>query len=60
MKKLYALIKNNPGLRLPHIAKTLKRPSKTIERWLGKLKAKNKIEFRGNPQTGGYYVKQVK
>jgi ATP-dependent DNA helicase RecG len=30
---------------------------KNIERWIKQLKQENKIEFRGAPKTGGYYIK---
>jgi len=34
-------------------------PSKTIERWLKKLKDEGKIEFKGSSKTGGYYIRRA-
>ena len=54
---VYIIIKGNPGLRLPHIAKALNKPTKTVEKWIVKLKQDKKIEFRGSAKRGGYYIK---
>ena len=50
-------IKKNPGKRVVHFERDLGVAKRTIERWLTKLKAEGKIEFRGSPKTGGYYSK---
>jgi len=55
---LFNYIKNNPGRRTPKFEEALGVPIKTIERWLKKLKDEKKIEFRGAPKTGGYYIKK--
>ena len=54
---LYNYIKENPGSRVIHLKKNLNIPVRTIERLLKQLKDKNKIEFRGSPKTGGYWIK---
>ena len=53
---LLNFIKNNPGKRTNEIADSINKPAKTVERWLGKLKETNKIEYRGSSKTGGYYL----
>jgi ATP-dependent DNA helicase RecG len=30
-----------------------------LERWLKQLREEGKIEFRGAPKTGGYFLKNV-
>ncbi len=55
---LFDYIKNNPGNRTPQFEEALSVPVKTIERWLKKLKDEQRIEFRGAPKTGGYYIKK--
>ena len=52
-------IRSNPGQRVPHFEKALKVPRKTLERWLKKLKEEDKIEFKGSPKSGGYWVKKL-
>ena len=53
---LLLTIKLNPGLRVPALAKLMQTSAKNIERWLKQLKGEGKIEFRGSPKTGGYYL----
>jgi ATP-dependent DNA helicase RecG len=55
---LFDYIKNNPGKRTPQFEEALGVPIKTVERWLKKLKDEQKIEFRGAPKTGGYYIRK--
>ncbi len=50
-------IKANPGKRAPFLAQELSVPVKTIERWLKNLRDDHKIEFRGAPRSGGYWMK---
>lgn len=52
---LLEFVRENPGLRTPHIASAMSMPIKTLERWLKKLRDEGKIEFRGSPKTGGYW-----
>ena len=55
---IYEFVKNNQPVKAGIIAKNFKNiTQRTIERWIKQLKDKNKIEFRGAPKTGGYYVK---
>lgn len=58
LNRLLAIIKDNPGKRIPQLAGTLGIPAKTIERWLAELKKQDKIEYRGSKKTGGYYIKE--
>ena len=51
---------NNPGAKTKKIIAALDIPQRTLERWLKKLKEDNKIEFRGAPKTGGYFLKENK
>lgn len=48
---------NSPGLRTSQISEALDIPVRTLQRWLGDLRKKNRIEFRGRSKTGGYYIK---
>ncbi len=57
VRTLYSLIQKNIGKRAPFFAKKAETSVKNIERWLKQLKDEEKIEFRGAPKTGGYYVK---
>jgi len=50
-------LEKNPGQSTKEIAKNLKIPLRSIERYLQKLKEQNKIEFRGSKKTGGYFLK---
>jgi ATP-dependent DNA helicase RecG len=56
VNRLYDYIKQNPGQRIRLISETLDIPSKTIERWIKKLKDNDKIKFVGSSRTGGYYI----
>jgi len=58
--QLIDIIYQNPGQRVPFLATTTEIPRKTIERWLKQLKDRGKIEFRGAPRTGGYFVTDKK
>jgi len=53
---LLALIRENPGLRLPQLAARLDAAPKTVERWLASLRRGGAVEFHGSPKTGGYRV----
>lgn len=58
VNKLFELIKEKPGQRNPFFQKELQVSEKTIQRGLKELKMKDKIEFRGAPKNGGYWVKE--
>ena len=58
INELYNFIKNNPNQKANNISKELNIPLRTIQRWLKELKDDNKIEFKGSPKTGGYFVKE--
>ena len=47
---LLALIIRQPGLRVPVLASTLGTSPKNVQRWLQRLKAAGRIEFRGAPK----------
>ncbi len=57
VEQTYELIKNNAGKRAPFLAQELNTSTKNIERWVKQLRDENKVEFRGAPKTGGYYIK---
>lgn len=53
-------IYNNPGNNTRQIQDQLGVTRRTLERLLKTLRDQGKIEFRGAPKSGGYYVKGVK
>ena len=57
-KTIFELITNKEGLSASDIAKLIDRSWRTTMRYLNLLKKENKIEFRGAPKNGGYYIKQ--
>lgn len=56
VNEILDFVRNNPGTNTTRIHKEFDIPRRTIERRLKKLKEQRKIEFRGAPKTGGYYV----
>ncbi len=54
---LYAFIKKYPNQKANTLSKKLEIPLRTTQRWLKQLKDEEKVEFKGSPKTGGYYVK---
>lgn len=54
---LYLYINKNSGSRTKQFVAALKKPHKTIERWLKILKGNNFVEYKGNNRTGGYFIK---
>ena len=59
VKSLYDLIKNQSNNRSTYFASELNTSVKNIERWLKQLKDEDKIEFKGAPKTGGYFIKKM-
>ena len=57
VKDLLDVVKANPGMRVPEIAKLLNVSARTVERNIAAMS--DKIEFRGAPKTGGYYVRSM-
>ena len=57
LKELLSLIRNNPGSNIKQIAKMISKPYKTVEKWIGKLKEFDLIEFKGSKKFGGYFIK---
>jgi len=56
--ELYYFIKENQPIRTLHIKEYFNQvTTRTLERWIKKLRDENKIEFRGSKKMGGYYVK---
>lgn len=53
---LFILISENPGVNTKTLTEKMDTPKRTIERWLKQLREEEKIEFRGAPKTGGYFV----
>ena len=56
INRLLEFIRKNPGKRVVEIAAVLNVPSKTIERWIKKLKEQGVIVFSGPRKSGGYFV----
>ena len=57
VNELYYFIKDFSGNRTPYYSQVMNVPEKTIERWLKQLRQENKVEFKGAPKTGGYFIK---
>jgi ATP-dependent DNA helicase RecG len=56
INRLFEFIRKNPGKRVVEIAAALNVPSKTIERWIKKLREQGRVIFTGSRKTGGYFV----
>ena len=56
IRRLLEFIRKNPGKRVVEIAAALNVPSKTIERWIKKLREQGKVVFSGSRKSGGYFV----
>ncbi|MDR2791200.1 MAG: putative DNA binding domain-containing protein [Tannerellaceae bacterium] len=54
---IFKLISEKEGIAAPEIAKHIGKSWRTTMRYLNKLKGESRIEFRGAPKTGGYYLK---
>lgn len=58
VNEIYEFIQQNQPAKASEISKKYSHVTqRTIERWIKLLKDENKIEFRGSPKTGGYFVK---
>lgn len=57
VQKVLDLLKQQPGLNATEIALKLGKSIPTIKRYLSSLSKSDRIEFRGVPKTGGYYLK---
>ena len=56
-KTVLELIREHPGERIPFFVELTGCAERTIERAIARLKSEPaKIEFRGAPKTGGYYI----
>ena len=53
-EQIYALVKEHPGLNRISIAEMIGVDVRTVGRQVSVLRGR--IEFRGAPKTGGYYV----
>jgi ATP-dependent DNA helicase RecG len=56
-EQVFSLINSKEGLSAPEISKLVGKSLKTTKRYIKKLREIDKIEFRGAPKTGGYYLK---
>jgi ATP-dependent DNA helicase RecG len=56
---IFKLIAENGRLSAPQLSKRTNKSIITMKRYLAKLKKSGRIEFRGAPKTGGYYVKII-
>lgn len=57
-ESLFRYIEANPGKNTEVIAGVMKKSVPTISRYIKELKELGKVEFRGAPKTGGYYVRK--
>lgn len=55
--EILLLVEKNPGLRSKDLAVLAGKSIPTLSRFLKSLKDNGKIEFRGAPKNGGYFVK---
>jgi ATP-dependent DNA helicase RecG len=55
INRLLEFIQGNSGKRVVEIATALNVPSKTVERWIKKLREQGRIVFVGPRKTGGYH-----
>ena len=55
--EILLLVEKNPGLRSKDLAALAGKSIPTLSRFLKGLKDGGKIEFRGAPKNGGYFVK---
>lgn len=55
-KAIFSFIEKNPGVNVLLLMNHFEVPKRTVERWVKQLKDEHKIEFRGAPKTGGYWV----
>ena len=55
--EILLLVEKNPGLRSNDLAALAGKSIPTLSRFLKDLKDNGKIEFRGAPKNGGYFVK---
>lgn len=53
---VYQFIMQNSNTKAKQISQSLGIPLRTLQRYLNVLKSDGKIEFRGPPKTGGYFV----
>lgn len=53
---IFETIQNSPGINAPAIAYQIKKSLRTTQRYLKTLSDANRIEFRGAPKKGGYYI----
>lgn len=53
---IFETIQNSPGINAPAIADQIKKSLRTTQRYLKTLSDANRIEFRGVPKKGGYYI----
>ena len=54
--KILDYIRSHPGCRANVIAEAFGTTTRTVERHIRLLREQGKIEFRGAPKTGGYFV----
>ena len=55
INEVYQIILRKGGIKAKMIAEEVKRPKKTIDRYLKKLKDLKIIIYKGSNKTGGYY-----
>ena len=56
---LIETIKNNAGVNAPALAEMLQKSLRTVQRSLKMLSDTGRVEFRGAPKNGGYYIQST-
>ena len=59
LNQLLELTHSSSGLRVTELVSQRGKPARMIERWLKQLKDNQRIEFRGAPKTGGYFLRTL-
>lgn len=59
VKALLSAIRDSPGKRANELAVLIGKGVKSVERQVKTLRDSGKIEFRGAPKNGGYFVKKA-
>ncbi|MBX2985078.1 MAG: putative DNA binding domain-containing protein [Bacteroidia bacterium] len=52
------IIEKTPGINSKGISFNFDVTQRTVERWIEQLRNEGKIEFKGAPKTGGYFLKE--
>lgn len=59
VKALLSAIRGSPGKRANELVVLIGKSVQSVERYVKTLKDFGKVEFRGAPRNGGYFMKKV-